>query len=287
MRAGTGSRGYTILETMIFLAVSGLMFAVAATFINGKQDQVSYKQGMNDINTQIQTVADSVTNGEFPSSTNYSCSAADSEADVKPIISAPGSGSNYCTFLGKVIQFDVNDNPTEYAVWSIAGRQYVTSPTNGQAPDSFTEAAPTPIYYSGSNGLVSLGTLEDGLQFESIDKDTSGSLSSIAGFGFFNSFVSRDSYGTLETGSQSLLTEYIPGSYSLTESNMYGILNGDAISDTNVVSSPDIHICFKYDNSRYGILTIGGSGNSASPGESETTGGETTSISYVNTDCAS
>ena len=56
MIGGNKPHGYTIVEVLIFLAISSLMFLLAATFISGKQSAVEFKQGMNDINTQIKSV---------------------------------------------------------------------------------------------------------------------------------------------------------------------------------------------------------------------------------------
>jgi len=75
MIGGNKPHGYTIVEVLIFLAISSLMFLLAAGFISGKQSAVEFKQGMNDINTQIGSVVNDVANGQYPPSATFTCTA--------------------------------------------------------------------------------------------------------------------------------------------------------------------------------------------------------------------
>ncbi|MGH7238724.1 MAG: type II secretion system protein, partial [Candidatus Saccharimonadales bacterium] len=71
----TEGRGFTIIEVMIFLAVSGFMFVIAAVFINGKQDNVAFRQGMEAVASTVTNTIDTVANGEYPSLGNFTCNA--------------------------------------------------------------------------------------------------------------------------------------------------------------------------------------------------------------------
>ena len=57
--------GYTIIEVMIVLAVSGLMFIIAATFINGKQQRATFTAGVNEMASELQNVIEQVNDGSY------------------------------------------------------------------------------------------------------------------------------------------------------------------------------------------------------------------------------
>ena len=66
MDRGRKSGGYTIIEVMIFLAVSAFMFVVAAYFIQGKQANAEFNQGMQAINSSMQKVINDVNDNNYP-----------------------------------------------------------------------------------------------------------------------------------------------------------------------------------------------------------------------------
>src|SRR5205814_2186232 len=66
MRSNGG--GYTIVEVMIFLAISSLLFVAASIAIGGQQAHTEFNTAANDTNTKFQQWIDQVANG-FTSST--------------------------------------------------------------------------------------------------------------------------------------------------------------------------------------------------------------------------
>ena len=114
--------GYTIVEVMIVLAVSGMMFVIAANFINGKQQRTSFFQGSNDMGNIIQKVIDDVTNGHY-SDVSLSCTSPGGMVNVTGT-SGDTQGTNpNCVFLGKLVHF-YRTSPTtpiqNYEIISIA-----------------------------------------------------------------------------------------------------------------------------------------------------------------------
>ena len=114
--------GYTIIEVMIVLAVSGMMFVIAANFINGKQQRTSFFQGSNDMGNIIQKVIDDVTNGHY-SDVSLSCTSPGGMVNVTGA-SGDTQGTNpNCVFLGKLVHF-YRTSPTtpvqNYEIISIA-----------------------------------------------------------------------------------------------------------------------------------------------------------------------
>lgn len=123
MNGGKSHAGYTIVEVMIVLAVSSVMFLIAANFISGKQARTAFTSGTNTFNTRMQELITQVENGQF-SDVSFSCSASGNAA--KPIAidsSVAGSqGSNSdCVFVGKFVHFGVDGDKTKYDVMLLAG----------------------------------------------------------------------------------------------------------------------------------------------------------------------
>jgi prepilin-type N-terminal cleavage/methylation domain-containing protein len=121
--------GYTIVEVMIVLAVSGIMFLIAANFINGKQERAAFTQGSNDLGSKLQQIVADVTDGHY-SDVPISCTPGS-----RPIGNTDGSGSqgqtSSCVFYGKIIGFYSSAGQrSNYRVFSLAAGRDVT----GQPP---------------------------------------------------------------------------------------------------------------------------------------------------------
>lgn len=245
---------------MIFLAVSGVMFVIAASFVSGKQGKTEFRESMDDINSQVQQVINDVSNGFYPSGEDFTCTAS---ASGFPTIAAGTNkqGTNKdCTFIGKVIQFDVSGTSgSGFNVYSVAGRQYAPSPPaaspNTLLPVNFTQAKPRVVYnLSPAIDVTDKRTIRWASQ---VTKVTNGGLAT-AGIGFFTSFGNYDTGGSLKSGSQSVVTVTIPGGLNKSEPTMVPIINA-GVTDLNVKTNPDILVCFDSGHSQFGTLNIGGS----------------------------
>ncbi|MDL2363580.1 MAG: hypothetical protein QFB86_04340 [Patescibacteria group bacterium] len=266
MRSNSGSQGYTVLEVMIFLAISGLMFVLAASFISGKQSKSQFKQGMNDFKSNIMRVENDVSNGFFPSNANFSCTAG-SAGQPTFGATAKAQGTNQgCAFIGKIVQFVPDDgtvsggNKKVYNLVTLAGRQY-QSDVNSLPPESFAQSRPIAIYSpAGTPDLTEKINLQWGLEVTKVY--TGADNHTIGAFGMFSSF-SKSSSGTLDTGGQSTLLMEMPSStMNQTETSLAGSLGTaatlSALDAAVAGQSPTISVCLKGDNNQHGLLTVGG-----------------------------
>lgn len=269
------------MEVMIFLAVSGFMFIIAAAFVSGKQSNAEFRQGINDINTQIQQTINDVSNGFYPSGSSFTCSASASGLTISGG-SGPEQGANQgCIFLGKVIQFGVNGtNGTGYDVYTLAGSQFANGAAGGNPPSNLAQAfpltvddnsvpptpggctevcrPPIPGYTPRVTGinLTELKTLEWGLAATKMTDNGS----SIGAVGFISSFASQTGV-SLNSGSQTVNVYAVPSNFGDTESTTVRNINL-RLSDSDIRPNPDIVICFDGGNGKYGSVTIGGSTSS-------------------------
>src|SRR5436190_944047 len=102
-RAGSQSKGYTIIEIMIVLAVSGFMLASAAVLLRGQSTETTFQQSLRDIESKIQDVANSVTQNLYPNADKYTCSASTGTAVLTAATGDLGTNDS-CLFLGRAIK---------------------------------------------------------------------------------------------------------------------------------------------------------------------------------------
>jgi prepilin-type N-terminal cleavage/methylation domain-containing protein len=148
MKGGRVPLGYTIIEVMIVLAVSGVMFLIAATFVNGKQATTSFNQGVNELSSRVQGLANQVENGQFSDINLPPCQVLGGglQFDTNPAASKTAQGTHSdCVFLGKLFYFykDTDTYPQNYAVYSLADA--TTNPTTQNPITSVSSASDAPF----------------------------------------------------------------------------------------------------------------------------------------------
>jgi type II secretory pathway pseudopilin PulG len=177
MKTFSKSGGYTIVETMIFLAVSGFMFVIAAGFIQNKVTDAQFHQAVQTANHQIDQVIDNVSNGSYPGgSGSFTCIDGPGQADQgylfdgfyeypKFSTTTNNAGTNNgCVFFGEAIQFDANSesdshanvanlNGNNFNIYTIVADQYNCESSNANltAPSNYKEACPE-VAYPGLRG---------------------------------------------------------------------------------------------------------------------------------------
>lgn len=136
MKGGNNPFGYTIVEVLIVMAVSGFMFVIAANFINGKQERTSFQVASNEMASRIQEVIDQVSNGEY-TDIPFTCSVNGSNLKFA---AGGGPGTNdTCVFLGKVVRLAEAGERNKYEVFSIAGtREASGAPVSGIGDSTLT-----------------------------------------------------------------------------------------------------------------------------------------------------
>lgn len=102
-----GRAGYTVVEVMIFLAVSGVIFVAAIGVFSGRREGTQFTQAMQDLQSQFRSYANKVSTSYSPDTGGLSCAVGStilgSPPSVRPVFT-PGANSDQCILLGMAIQ---------------------------------------------------------------------------------------------------------------------------------------------------------------------------------------
>lgn len=150
MKRTLGARGYTVIETMIFLIVSAGLFAGAVAGYSSRQRAVEFNQGVRDFQSRLQDTINEVATGYYPSVGSNRCFAPNNFANEAPYFLPPSTIQGTCVYLGKVIAVGLSPNCTtdgntcnllnSFPV--VARRDFYTTATAKDDVDNFNQAKP-------------------------------------------------------------------------------------------------------------------------------------------------
>lgn len=239
MKGGKSPLGYTIIEVMIVLAVSGMMLAIAGTFINGKQSKTSFTSGVNELASRIQDTINQVTDGQY-SDIPLDCQPSGGGISVTLNTSgAQGTNSN-CFFLGKIMHFQYDGQNNQYEVISMAGRRLA-----GGAPvETIGQATPEPI-----PDLTITQTVPQNLEVVWVRFTTGASTTSNTGLAFIQNIVAG---GEAAQGAQTPpQLHFATGMHSQGHPASYNISR-----NINATPADSAQLCVS-DGTRSAFITVG------------------------------
>ncbi|HEX7963911.1 MAG TPA: type II secretion system protein [Candidatus Saccharimonadales bacterium] len=264
------SRGFTIVEVMIVLAVTGALFVAAAILINGKQNQEGFNQAVQQIRSQVEQAMNEVASGYFPANAGFQCTSVAGGPVTLTSGGAIGQGSNAgCIFAGKVLQFQVSGTtPEQYAVFTVAGAQKESS---GNEATSLANAAPkvvapalgSPVGFPDitttnilQNGLATTPAMPSG--HPRMWYNNGGADISVGAVAFVPSFPQYTS-NSLNSGSQQISIYPVTGTMlGATKQVTATAINANLASSVQNPSA-GVSVCFASGGTNEsGLLTIGG-----------------------------
>lgn len=251
MARGNKHGGYTLIEVMIFLAVSGLLFLIAALAINGKQSQADFFLGVGDFKTKLDDVINDISTGYYPDAGgSYQCSYRGGSAG-NPITFTAGTNTTQakhkdCVFLGKVLYFDVGPpsgpGTPNFSVITVAGGRL-----NSLGADTTSLAQAHPVAVDSRDLNLTVGeNLDRGLVVTQVF--VNGAPESA--FGIFTSLPQASA--SLVSGALTSDILAIPGSSS-TDTLVQTNTNIGNLDAGSVTFEPTVVICLR-------LGTIGGAG---------------------------
>src|SRR4051812_35553772 len=101
MKQGQTAHGYTIIEVLIVLAVTGVLLASALRLISGQQARTEFSQSIRDVQSQINDVMNNVSSGYFATGGKVGCTTSSSGPTLSSTPPSGGSGtSKDCILIG-------------------------------------------------------------------------------------------------------------------------------------------------------------------------------------------
>lgn len=157
------SAGFTIVEVMIVLAVSGFMFVAAVLLVNGRQGRTQFQTAINNLQQELQQTVNETSSGYYPNNGNIQCSGNVTGA-VKLNTAASGAGQNTgCLFIGKAIQFGIGSSEpatNQLGVLTLVGNQYQA---DGSSPVlTLTQSLPRAIYPANAGETIAPTNVPNG-----------------------------------------------------------------------------------------------------------------------------
>ncbi|MCW1907950.1 MAG: hypothetical protein KIH63_001255 [Candidatus Saccharibacteria bacterium] len=249
MTKGLGEEAYTIIETMIFLAVSAFLFTMVVITFSSQQGKTQFDQSVKDFESRLLDLTNDVSSGYYPSNNNFSCRGDAAAAVVTfPAGSTPRGENAGCILAGQVIAFTTGS--ANYTVTPLAGKQQKLVGTEKVEVVNLKEANPVPISSSvvteRTNYSIPITriTANNGVTTSNIDK-----IAIMTTFG---------SYTGVDLNSGDIHVDIIPLNGSLPSS-------GNEWDTAEATKNPagGIVICMQDgsgSNARRGVITMGGSG---------------------------
>jgi type II secretory pathway pseudopilin PulG len=278
--------GYTIVETLIFLAVSGLMLTMAMVFVSGKQARQQFQTTVRDFETSLTDIANDVSNGNYTNNDDpFVCKVNAIGIPYFPADQSTGATTagthSECIFVGTVVKFGSGG--------STSGREQVIQyvmmgarQRSGKDVVSLTEANPRIISQASTKQITNIGA---GATVECIKVGASSCDDNNAAIGFFTTFQGSDlashSGGALQTEVLSYKTLI---NIDDNDGEVRRKLNPTppatvdySSASTSVERNPDITICISGGSNQHALVHIGSNGSSRLTVTSEILGGNSCS----------
>ncbi len=191
MKGGKKASGFTVVETLIVLAVTGGLFLAVAATLSGRQHRTQFEQAIHDIESKLQQVINEVSVGYYPNLNNFTCTAG-AAGPVFSAVATQQGANGACIFVGKAIQFDVNatSNPELMNIYTIAGLRL--NATTGEQVETYVAAKPMVVQQSTERKNLQYGLEVAGM-------DYAGSTPNAGVIAFVNSLATYSS-GALVSG---------------------------------------------------------------------------------------
>jgi type II secretory pathway pseudopilin PulG len=256
--------GYTIIEVMMFLAISGVLLLIAGTFINGQQQAAQFSQALNDFGSKIQDIVNNVATGSYPDTGTFTCTPNTTTGNIDFSSGTTTQGANRdCVFIGKMIQLAPQTAEDGLNIFTIVGRRLNS---NGAEIQTLDTALPTPLAVASSisntSGIdaTSREFLRWGLRTTRIV--TKNSHQDVAALAFISDFGRYGSSGSsdLVSGAQSVTLVLPLGSLGQSFTGAVNLVKSLTEAD-RIRGQEGAVVCFKSaNNDRRGAVTISAQG---------------------------
>lgn len=181
--------GYTIVEVMIFLAVTSALFVMIALGFQGQQARTEFSVATRELESRIRDTINDVGSGYYGSGGNFTCTVnASGDIVVDPSSSSPQGTNPDCIFVGKVLHFGIEGDTEgkEYNIMTVIGKRTNLSNQNVDSYAHQDGARPTILEPATENHRLPVGLVYGGMHrlvnSSTLDTSAVGFLSTLGAF---------------------------------------------------------------------------------------------------------
>jgi type II secretory pathway pseudopilin PulG len=258
--------GFTIIETLIFLAVSGLMLVMALMFISGKQARQQFQSSVRDFESRLTDIANDVSSGYYQNGEEIACLVNSSGEPYFPSAqpTKPLGSNTPCIFVGTVVKLANGDSSSgreQMIQYTMAG----TRTAGGKDVTTLDQANPRVINRGDNYSIKSIG---GGISVQCVGVGSSCSSTSTdnTAIGFFTTFQGSDP----SEDSRALQTDVVSYGNKISLADALGttrlVLNetDSSIDYQTLEHNPQLTICLLSGGSKqYALVRIGGNSSSS------------------------
>lgn len=180
MRLTSRLSGFTIIEVMITLAISGVMFVTAIGLFSSQTGETQFSQTMQDLNSEITAKLKEVGTNLSGSYQQYSCTVNPAGSPPRAVLSA-GSTNSDCLYLGKAIS--APQGSTSLYIYTVLGnRQTYQGGSSTGIVESFADTNPVPAITSPYNLTETYNLRSAKVKTSQINKSNDTSKYYLVGF---------------------------------------------------------------------------------------------------------
>ena len=200
--------GFTIVETLLVLAISSALFVAIVVTMGGRQHSTEFLQATQNLQSKIQQTLNEVAAGYYPNSNNFKCSdGGASTLNFNGGASTEQGKNEDCIFLGKIIQFKVSGGSSSddrFNIYSIAGLRTAVDLASAKPTVIMCQSGPARC------DATERHTVPYGLSVKSMK--IGGAGPSIGSVGFISSLGSFSNSGAYQSGAQKVDLVAVPNS---------------------------------------------------------------------------
>lgn len=278
--------GYTVVEVLIFLAVTAGLFVAAASVIGGQQARTEFSTAVKEFELKIGDIVNNVSTGYYPSLENFSCSAGNSGGPALSTTPADQGTNGECVYLGRAIQFAPDGVGKEsYRVYTLIGRRLAPGASD-EPIKNLTEAMPRliarataePANTPDNSELLKFG---GGLSVQAVQYLDGGAYVDVGGIALASSIASTGFSSGISNGNITtrILVPDASLNTSLGQDPLEFVQKFNSISDASVIENPDdgVRICLNSGTTKQYVWVYIGRGSA---------GALTTSTEVFDGECA-
>lgn len=141
--------GYTIVEVLVFLAVSSLLLVAALITVGGQQARNQFNTGMRDIESQLRDAMNDVATGYYNSPGDFPCQTPSAGMPQFTGSNVPLGQNAQCIFVAKALHFAPGSDKERFDLYSMVGRRRAGTPA--EDVKTLQESAPRVLNVAGAD----------------------------------------------------------------------------------------------------------------------------------------